>query len=106
MQPGYQQPPPAPPAYSQYPPGHIQPVALGGPVGPPPEVWMPVVSSKPDCPPGLEYLTMLDQVLIKQKTHMLEVLLDWECANKYKVLNNQGQQCYYAFEKSNVLCRQ
>jgi len=68
---------------------------------------MPVIQeSIPDCPKGLEYLTKLDQVLIKQKTHMLEVMLDWECANKYKVLNNQGQQCYYAFEKSNILCRQ
>ncbi|RUS78577.1 hypothetical protein EGW08_013645 [Elysia chlorotica] len=110
MQPGYGHPPPP---YSQpgsgapgyggppLPPGY----AAGG-MGPPPEMWMPVVQSIPDCPKGLEYLTKLDQVLVKQKTHMLEVFLDWECSNKYKILNNQGQQCYYAFEKSNVMCRQ
>lgn len=124
-QPGYGQPPPGygqpqhgygqpPPPYAQHPgagaPGYGGPPAPpgynAGMVGPPPEMWMPMVQAIPDCPKGLEYLTKLDQVLVKQKIHMLEVLVDWECSNKYKILNNQGQQCYYAFEKSNMLCRQ
>ena len=33
---------------------------------------MPMVQAVPDCPKGLEYLTKLDQVLVKQKVHMLE----------------------------------
>ena len=35
-------------------------------------VWMPAVAPQPNCPPGMEYLTQLDQVLIQQETHMLE----------------------------------
>lgn len=109
-QPGYGQPPPyGQPAYGPPPPGppaYGQPQPTPGLHGPPVATWMPQIEAIPDCPKGLEYLTKLDQVLIKQKSHMLEVLLDWECANKYQVFNNQGQQCYYAFEKSNVICRQ
>jgi len=70
------------------------------------EVWMPPMERIPDCPEGLEYLTQLDHVFIKQKTSMLEVFTGFEVANKYKILNNQGQQCYYAFEKSHFCCRQ
>ncbi|GFO08213.1 hypothetical protein PoB_003471800 [Plakobranchus ocellatus] len=100
MQPGYGQPPPPygqpPPGQAQYgqpppgqapygqppygqphhgippPPPGAAPGYVQGHVGPPPEVWMPAVQAIPDCPAGLEYLTKLDQVLVKQKTHMLE----------------------------------
>ncbi|KAH9519332.1 Phospholipid scramblase 1, partial [Bulinus truncatus] len=120
MKPGYGptpgQPPygqPGQPQYGQVQYGQAMPgqpgYIPGGPptqYGPPPQVWMPTIQSIPNCPKGLEYLTQLDQVLIKQEVHMLEVMLNWECNNKYKIVNNQGQQCYYAFEKSNACARQ
>ncbi|XP_070198575.1 phospholipid scramblase 1-like [Littorina saxatilis] len=55
---------------------------------------------------GLEHLAMLDQVVIKQETHLLEVLLPFEVSNKYAVCNNQGQRIFYAAEQSSFVCRQ
>ena len=43
------------------------------------------------CPPGLQYLTMVDQLLIKQKVEILEAVTGFETANKYEVLNSMGQ---------------
>ena len=34
--------------------------------------WMPMPSSIPGCPPGLEYLTLLDQLLVHQKVELFE----------------------------------
>ena len=46
----------------------------------------------PNCPPGLEYLTMIDQLLVKQKVEMLEAFTGFEGNNKYVVKNTMGQQ--------------
>ena len=46
----------------------------------------------PGCPQGLQYLTMVDQLLIKQKVEVLEVVTGIETANQYEVLNSLGQQ--------------
>jgi len=67
--------------------------------------WMeppPVVSG---CPEGLEYLTQLDQILIKQSYEIFEMLSGFETANKYKLKNNMGQTCYVAAEKSGCCTR-
>ena len=45
-----------------------------------------------NCPPGLEYLTMIDQLLVKQKVEMLEAFTGFETNNKYVVKNTMGQQ--------------
>ena len=50
-----------------------------------------------NCPPGLEYLTMIDQLMIKQRTEVLEVLCSCETNNKYKVLNVLGQVGFIIF---------
>ncbi|KAK8729745.1 hypothetical protein OTU49_008295 [Cherax quadricarinatus] len=63
----------------------------------------PVVSN---CPPGLEYLTMVDQLLIKQKVELLEAFTGFETCNKYKVQNSLGQQVYFAAEDTDCCTRQ
>ena len=66
------------------------------------------------CPPGLEYLTQVDQLLINQQIELLEsnlsyfsifwwnlfilVLTGWETQNKYRIRNSLGQQVYFAAE--------
>ena len=55
-------------------------------------------SSNPNIPPGLEYLTVVDQLLIEQKVEMLEVFTGWETNNKYAIRNVMGQNVYFAVE--------
>jgi hypothetical protein len=57
-------------------------------------------------PPGLEYLTQLDQILVKQTVELLEAFTGFEQCNKYKIFNVMGQQCYFAHEESGCLARQ
>merc|ERR1712198_644828 len=58
------------------------------------------------CPPGLQYLTMVDQLLVKQKVEILEAVTGFETQNKYKVFNSLGQQVYKAKEDSDCCTRQ
>lgn len=46
----------------------------------------------PNCPPGLEYLTTIDQLLVKQKVELLEAITGFETNNKYTIKNNLGQK--------------
>jgi hypothetical protein len=57
-------------------------------------------------PPGLEYLSQLDQILVQQVTELLEAFVGWETDNKYAIKNTMGQQCYYAFEESGCCAKQ
>jgi len=59
-----------------------------------------------NVPPGLEYLTHLDQVLVQQVVELLEAFTGWETDNKYAIKNITGQQCYYAFEESGCCAKQ
>ena len=75
----------------------------------------------PNCPLGLEYLTQvslaatfsvretiasttdpswfqIDQLLVKQKRELMEILSGCEMKNKYIIKNTLGQQVYYAKE--------
>jgi hypothetical protein len=36
------------------------------------ENWMQAPQANTNCPPGLEYLTMVDQLLVHQKVELLE----------------------------------
>jgi uncharacterized protein YxjI len=63
-----------------------------------------------DCPPGLEYLTLIDQLIIKQKVEMLEALsgmmgMGFETSNKYKIKNSLGQNVYKAKEDTDCCTR-
>ncbi|KAG7526452.1 hypothetical protein JOB18_040354 [Solea senegalensis] len=60
----------------------------------------------PGCPPGLEYLTQVDQLLIKQKVELVEALVGFESNNKYEVRNSMGQSVFYAVEENDCLSRQ
>ena len=62
------------------------------------------------CPPGLEYLTMIDQLLIKQRLEALEAAAglmgyNFETENKYKIKNVLGQNIYSAREDTECCAR-
>ncbi|XP_062904903.1 phospholipid scramblase 2-like isoform X2 [Mobula hypostoma] len=121
-QPGYppqdpnQPPPPGFHPYPSPPPGTM-PYHGGPPIQSPPAgahhrhheedpgiVQAPLMGST-NCPPGLEYLTQIDQVLIHQKVELVEALVSFETKNKYVVKNSLGQKIYSAKEKSNCCTR-
>uniref|UniRef100_A0A8C6WUI9 Phospholipid scramblase n=1 Tax=Neogobius melanostomus TaxID=47308 RepID=A0A8C6WUI9_9GOBI len=52
------------------------------------------------CPPGLEYLTQIDQILVEQKVDYAELIVRWEMSNNYVIKNNVGQQIFMAKEDS------
>uniref|UniRef100_A0A8C1C316 Phospholipid scramblase n=1 Tax=Cyprinus carpio carpio TaxID=630221 RepID=A0A8C1C316_CYPCA len=60
----------------------------------------------PGFPPGLEYLTQVDQLLIKQKVELIEALAGFESNNKYEIRNSMGQNVFYAVEENDCLTRQ
>lgn len=50
------------------------------------------------CPPGLEYLSQIDQLLVHQKIELFEAFSSFETKNKYNVKNSLGQKVYIAKE--------
>lgn len=56
-------------------------------------------------PPGLEYLGMIDQIIIKQKVQLLEVFTGFESANKYAIKNSMGQDIFFAVEDTDCCTR-
>jgi len=68
--------------------------------------WMPQPQGIPGCPPGLEYLTQIDQLLVHQQVELLEAFTGWETSNKYAIKNSMGQQVYFAAEESGTCMRQ
>ncbi|XP_071838153.1 phospholipid scramblase 2-like isoform X1 [Apostichopus japonicus] len=99
-----------PPPQGGYPPpqqGYPPPQAPGGPPVPPglPGVLPAGQQPPPNCPPGLEYLTQIDQLLVHQQVELLEAFTGFETANKYIVKNTLGQQVYFAAEDSDCCTR-
>ncbi|GCB72857.1 hypothetical protein scyTo_0002225 [Scyliorhinus torazame] len=66
---------------------------------------MPLPSGIPDCPPGLEYLAQIDQLLVHQQVELLEVLTGFETNNKYQIKNSLGQLVYFAAEENDFCNR-
>ncbi|XP_054570094.1 phospholipid scramblase 1-like isoform X2 [Eptesicus fuscus] len=83
----------------QHQPVYNQP---GGQAGVP---WMPAPPPPSDCPPGLEYLTQVDEILIHQQIDLLEVIIHIETNNKYEIKNSLGQKIYFVTEDSNFCTR-
>ncbi|XP_070539282.1 phospholipid scramblase 2-like [Ptychodera flava] len=112
---GYAQPPPQ--GYAQPQPGYTQPgYAQPGQPGygqPPPAPgapaggqWMQAPQAPANCPPGLEYLTQIDQLLVHQQVELLEAFTGFETNNKYGIKNSMGQRIYFAAEDTDCCTRQ
>jgi len=67
--------------------------------------WMQKPQGPPGCPPGLEYLAMIDQLVVKQQVELLEALTGWESKNKYRIFNSVQQQVYFAKEDTECCMR-
>jgi len=110
MQPGQPMQPmhPQQPGVVMQQPGVImQQPGYNNPMGQSGEVWMmPPPAAPPNCPPGLEYMTQIDQLLVKQQVELLEVVSGFETNNKYKIKNSLGQNVYYAVEDTDCCTRQ
>lgn len=97
--------PPGPPQSVPFPPGPNNPP---GGVTQQPQFGQGAVTNVPsvgNCPPGLEYLAMVDQLLVHQKIELLEVFTGFETKNKYVITNNLGQKVFFAAEDSDCLTR-
>jgi len=68
--------------------------------------WMARPQGFAGCPPGLEYLMQVDQLIIKQQKDIVEMFTGWEQRNKYRMLNSVGQQVFFAQEESECFERQ
>ncbi|XP_013065706.2 phospholipid scramblase 1-like isoform X1 [Biomphalaria glabrata] len=66
---------------------------------------MPFPGQFQGCPPGLEYMAAIDQLICKQEVSLFEVLTGIEAVNKYRVFNTLNQQAYWALEESDCCNR-
>ncbi|KAM5291838.1 phospholipid scramblase 1-like [Ctenodactylus gundi] len=106
-QPGYPGP------HGAYPgpqPGSAGPASAGVPFpnqpgGPAGATLMPAPPPPLNCPPGLEYLTQIDQILVHQRVELLEVITGFETENKYEIKNSLGQNIYFAAEDTDFCTR-
>ncbi|XP_073510711.1 uncharacterized protein [Phyllobates terribilis] len=87
-----------PPQHHMHPAPHPQPDPPQG--GAP---YMPVSSGS--TPSALEYLSQIDQILIHQKTELLEAVTGFETCNQYELRNIMGQRIFTAQERSTVCAR-
>ncbi|XP_015368430.1 PREDICTED: phospholipid scramblase 2-like [Diuraphis noxia] len=114
----HQQPMPAQQnlGYPNYPPPYSQPgygqVIQHQPSAyqPSPQVvadgWMPIPQAIPqNCPNGLQYLSTINQLLVKQQVEVIEALLGFETNNKYTIKNSAGQKVFYAVEDNDCCTR-
>lgn len=67
--------------------------------------WMAKPNPIPGVPAGLEYLTLIDKILVQQKVDLLEAFTGWNENNRYVIRNVGGQQIYYAFEQTDTCMR-
>jgi len=111
---GFAMPPPQLSEQMPMVPQQGQPPAMGHPVTVEGDgQWMGPVAQQmvpKDCPPGLEYLTLIDQLIIKQKVEMLEAVAGamgygLETSNKYRIKNVMGQNVYKAVEDTECCTR-
>ncbi|XP_031440989.1 phospholipid scramblase 2 [Clupea harengus] len=113
---GYQPSPDQPVMYQPGPVSPGPPMQLheygGGPPGPAAPQYQPSpaaavapMSVPVGVPPGLEYLTQVDQILIHQKVELMEAFIGFETNNQYEIKNSLGQKIYKAKEKNDCCTR-
>lgn len=84
----------------QYQPGNYPVPSQSAPI-----TWMPGPTLMPDCPPGLEYLTQLDNIHVLQHFEPLEMITRFETNNKYDIKNNLDQMVYIVTEDTDDFTR-
>ncbi|XP_069578996.1 phospholipid scramblase 2-like isoform X1 [Brachyistius frenatus] len=92
--------------YQPGPMGHVHEQDYGGPPGgisQPPGGGLSAAAV--GVPPGLEYLTQIDQILVHQKVELLEAFIGFETNNQYEIKNSLGQKIYKAKEKNDCCTR-
>ncbi|XP_049515172.1 phospholipid scramblase 2-like isoform X2 [Dermacentor silvarum] len=72
---------------------------------PTPQLAPPHVEPIVGCPPGLEYLLRVDQLLVHQQLQLLEMFVPFELQNKYVVKNTMSQFIFMAYEQSDCMSR-
>lgn len=91
-------------------PGHnaVYPAPVNyGAAAPPLPYTLPPTTGRPaSCPPGLEYLTQIDQLLVYQRVNVAEIVIGWEMHNVYTVKNSMGQQVFVATEENDIFTLQ
>ncbi|CAN0522892.1 unnamed protein product [Rangifer tarandus platyrhynchus] len=70
------------------------------PSNPGDQAWQRAPPPPGNLPPGLEYLSQLDLIIIHQQVELLGMILGTETANKYEIKNSLGQRIYFAVEES------
>ncbi|XP_063162692.1 phospholipid scramblase 2-like isoform X3 [Candoia aspera] len=65
-----------------------------------PVVWMPTPPATPKCPPGLEYLSQIDQLSVEQQIELMEMISGYETCNRYEIKNSVGEWIYFAAEEN------
>ena len=83
------------------PPGHGPAAVIDVPPGPAP----PGFKQEMHVPPGLEYLSQINHVVVRQKVEVFEAICGWETNNKYTVYNSMGQQMFKASEDNDCCTR-
>nr|XP_006116344.1 phospholipid scramblase family member 5 isoform X5 [Pelodiscus sinensis] len=89
--------------FQDYLPGSPDPPSQGKLIEPI-KVWKHA-PPPPSLPPGLEYLSQLDQIIIHQQVELLEVILGTETCSKYEIKNHLGQRVYFAMEENGCFDR-
>ncbi|XP_013015337.2 phospholipid scramblase 4 isoform X2 [Cavia porcellus] len=82
-------------------PIHCQPGKYATPSQLAPVTWMPVPTPMLNCPPGLEYLSQLDNIHVLQHFEPLELVTRFETSNRYDIKNNMDQMVYIVIEDIN-----
>ncbi|XP_036612584.1 phospholipid scramblase 4 [Trichosurus vulpecula] len=82
-----------------------QPGINVNPIQPPQVPWMAAPPPLPNCPPGLEYLSQLEKVLVHQQIELLELMTRFESNNRYEVKNSMGQMIYMVLEDTDDITR-
>lgn len=84
----------------QYQPGRYPAPRQNAPV-----TWMPMPAPMPNCPPGLELLTQLDNIHVLQHFQPVELMVNFEVNNKYDVRNNENQMVFMVNEDTDDVTR-